>query len=119
MVAEPEPYVQLLREVVAALERTAAEQRALAAVSSTSTSELRRLTDSVAAMTALWKAEQESDNRSTRTRNKAVATLWASQPMQTLLMGLVLAVLQVLGVAWYAHQVPVGHAPTQIEVPTP
>jgi len=107
-------YVKLMREVVEAIERSAAAIRALeesiarsdasnTAAHAALRDELRRAGESMAAIATLWKAEQAAETRTSKAREKAVWKFWESQPVQLLAIGLVLAFLQVVGVSWFAH----------------
>ena len=112
--ADDNAYVTLMREVVECIEHSTADQRvageALARIASDSAAshtalrdEMRRLSESNARIITLWQAEQDSIKNSEKKRDKAVAAIWQSQPLQLLMVGLVLAVLQVIGVGWFAH----------------
>ena len=124
-----EHYVNLLREVVLALERMSADVHKLSdeqvrheiheehmiselkdlidTTHETVTSELRRHGEQVATILTLWKAEQDAAIASTNRRDKAFTTVWQSAPFQLLMAGLVVAILQILGTSWVAsHYLP-------------
>lgn len=123
MADDSNPYLALLRDVVEALEKAASEQRslsgALARLETSNTQahkdlrdELRRATESMSNVTTLWSAEQNAEERNTKARTKAISAVWSNQSVQFLLAGIVLAILQVVGVGWFAH----SYLPT---TPTP
>ncbi len=116
MAENPNAYVVLIREVVEALERSSSEQRNLTQAQVALTAEIRMVTTATAAVITLWSAEQSAAKASKSSRNKAVTALWQSHPVQLLLWGIVMAILQGIGVAWFAHAV-LSQSPPPIVLP--
>jgi vacuolar-type H+-ATPase subunit I/STV1 len=142
-----QPFIDLLKEVVVALEHTSSELRQLAeeqvrheiheekmiaevrkeidSNSEAVNAELRRFTEQMTTLVTLWKTEQEdvraaaarqekAEQESGARREKALEALWSSTPIQLLLVGVVVSLLNLLGTSWVANSYL-----STVEQPTP
>lgn len=98
MATENDLHIELLKDIVGAHERTAAELRRLADHSGRLEAEIEKMRGKVSRIETLWGDQQASSSA----RMKLFEGFAKSTPVQLLLMGMVVAVLQILGVAWVA-----------------
>lgn len=146
-----QPFIDLLKEVVVALEHTSSELRKLAeeqvrheiheekmiaevrsemdSNSESVEAELRRFTDQLSTLVTLWKTEQEDLRATTARQEKAEQeqgarrekvwnAFWTSTPVQILLVGVVVSILNLLGTSWVANSYLNATTPqTQVVVP--
>ena len=127
--SEPTELLGLLREVVQAIERSTAELRKLEttierhqklddktmteiqaeikAQAKITSDEVRRLTEQVNQVTSLWAADLKAEKVAQDRRAQAIAAVWKAPGFQLLFIGIIVVILQALGVSWVvSHYMP-------------